>query len=205
MAEKYHSLLDTIDTDILGICEYNTNFTRSDTRIILFEDYPYYHIGTKYSYNQNAIFSKISIKNSKETHFKVCVQKRYYVETSFYVNKGNVTFVETHLDWDEGSNGAAYRREQMKELAEEFSKRDNVIICGDFNNHKDMSEFDVFKKYGFSLANNGSLLTYPAKKTTSPIDNIVFKGFDLVDVDLISDPTLSDHTMIRCFLKMKSS
>lgn len=202
MSEMYHSLLDTLNIDIFGICEYNASFTRSDTRSILFGDYPYFYHGRKYRYNCNAIASKKKLSLAKETPYKLRVQTRYYYESTFNFCGKTVTFVETHLDWDEGKEGAKCRASQMSELKDRFVATDYVIICGDFNNAKGDSEFNEFRRFGFQVVNNGSLLTFPTNNPTHAIDNIICKGFRILDCVVISDESLSDHGVLRCSLQI---
>lgn len=200
MARLYHAMLDTLDVDILGICEYNSFFDKSggSTRSLFFGDFPYFEMGDKFSYNFNAIFSRIKLYNAQNVIFDKCVQTRYFIETTLKINDHDVKFVETHLDWNEGVNGAAFRAEQIRQLINTYAKEPYVIICADYNTEQGMEEFRPFTDVGFSLANSGDLLTYPTIKPRSPIDNIILRGFRLFSSDMIRDSELSDHSLICC-------
>lgn len=197
VAALFHVILDTLAVDIFGLCEYSSVFTRADTQTLLFSNFPFLCQGRKYAYNFNVVYSKIIPNKAKEIIFNKRVQNRYYLEVEFIINGKTVYFIETHLDWNQGGNGAECRNAQMRQLAETFSQNEYVIICADFNNSSDMSEFDVFKENGFKMVNDGSLHTYPAKNPTNPCDNILYRGFDLLNCDVITDPTLSDHCILR--------
>lgn len=201
MAIVYHSLLDTLNTDIIGICEYNSSFSKKkdSTRETLFGDYPYFVSGEKFSYNYNIIFSHIPLYDNHSFCFKHRTQQRYYLETTLRINGHIIRFVETHLDWDEGSTGQTNRASQIKELIESYLEEPFVIICADFNTST-ISEFDTFSEYGYSIANDGRFLTYPSTKPAKAIDNIIFKGVELLSADVITAPNLSDHSLLRCRL-----
>lgn len=206
MLEKYHLLLDTLQADIAGVCEYNATFAGNtgNTRKLLFGAFPYCVLGKHYSYNFNAVFSTFVIKKAEQFLFEQHVQKRYILETMHWINNEPVVVVETHLDWDEGSQGRLFRSLQLAEIARRYADVPHVIICGDFNTSSP-EELDVFKKYGYTLLNDGSMKTYPAGKPAYPLDNIVVNGFHIVNSSIIEDPSLSDHSLIKCNLRFKNS
>lgn len=203
----YRSLIDTIGADLIGICEYEPTFSLAgdDTKLVLFGPYKYSSVGNKYSYNCNALFSTIPINTSFIKTYPKAVQSRYYLESTLKINSKDVLFVETHLDWNEGVNGANYRKSQIAYLSATFSKFRNVIICGDFNVSNE-SEYSPFVNSGFSLVNtgdHGTHYTYPADNPKHAIDNIIVKGFSIISVDSISDEELSDHSLLRTVLVIK--
>ena len=201
-ASSYHSLLDSMDVDFYGICEYEPYFSKEggSTRQILFEAFPYFFEGNKSGYNCNALFSDIPLYHSMTGSYSQATQERYFVESTVKINGQDVKIVETHLDWDEGENGARSRESQIKQLIEAYSQKPYVIIAGDFNVSDAKKEYDPFITAGFQLANDGSLCTYPADKPTVAIDNILFRGFSLDSIKVISAPHLSDHCLLYCKL-----
>jgi endonuclease/exonuclease/phosphatase family metal-dependent hydrolase len=114
-----------------------------------------------------------------------------------------VKVVSTHLDWNQGENGAPYRAIQIQELIEAFKNDKYVIMCADWNVGK-TDEYDAFFKAGYDMANHGYLgdiLTYPAgSKLRSYLDNIITKGFAISNVKVINDAMLSDHCLIKADL-----
>lgn len=200
VANKYHQLLDTLNVDVFGICEYNISFDKSglnNTERLLFGEYPYSYIGKIYGYNCNAIFSKETIKKMEQHMFTQGVQKRYWVDTVVFVYGNPVHIVETHLDWNQGENGAAYRQSQMEELAEAFEDYQYVIICADYNS-KDKEEYRCFVNRGYFFANDW--ITNKNKKIT--IDNIIVKGFEVLSCIIVEDWKLSDHSLMKAVIRM---
>lgn len=203
MAIVYHSLLDTLNVDLIGICEYNAVFSKKNesTRETLFGDYPYFASGRQFNYNFNVIFSHIPLYNEQSFNFEQRTQQRYYLEVTLKINGHEVKFVETHLDWNEGSTGRMHRAQQMKDLADYYSEEPYVIICADYNTSA-TSEYDIFPEYGYSVANDGQLLTYPASNPNRVTDNIIYKGFQQLSIEEIHSPQLSDHCLLKCKLRL---
>ncbi len=201
MASLYRALIDSIDADVFGVCEYNPTFSVAGekTSSYIFGDYPYNCIGSKLSYNCNAIFSRAKLNDSKVVFFEKCVQQRYYVVSKLFINDHEIFFVETHLDWNQGEEGKDCRSSQIQTLIEKFSKFPYVIICADYNVY-DINEFQPFVEAGFSLSNGGELgtiNTYPATMPRSAIDNIITKGLIILNFDVIDDAKLSDHCVVK--------
>lgn len=206
MTSKYKELLDSVNADILGICEYNPTFSVNGdkTSSLLFNNYPFQCIGPKYSYNCNAIFSRTKLHDTNVQFYKKCVQERYYIESRLIINMHDVYFVETHLDWNQGTMGKGSRTEQISELVNRYKDTPYVIICGDMN-IASLDELQPVIEAGFSLANRGEqgvYYTYPASKPYSSIDHIIVKGFKILDVKTTGDARLSDHLLIKCILQI---
>ena len=207
MSSIYKALLDSIDADIIGICEYNPTFSRGGEKSssYIFTSYPFNCIGAKYSYNCNAIFSRAKLNNSKIVFFEHCVQQRYYVVSEININGHMVFFVETHLDWNQGIEGKGCRTDQIKTLVNAFSDYPYVIICADYN-VSDVREFQLFVDADFTLTNGGGhevVYTSPASNPKHPLDNIIVKGFNVLDLDVKGDCDLSDHCLIKSRLTIE--
>lgn len=200
MASLYKALIDSIDADVFGVCEYNPTFSVAGekTSSYIFGDYPYNCIGSKLSYNCNAIFSRAKLNDSMVVFFEKRVQHRYYVVSKLFINDHEVFFIETHLDWNQGTEGKECRAAQIQSLIDEFRNYPYVIICADYN-VSDINEFQPFVDDGFSLANGGELgeiYTYPSSKPKHAIDNIVIKGFKILSFDVGDNAKLSDHCVV---------
>lgn len=191
---SYRNLIDTLNVDLFGVCEYNFTFDTAgrDAYDLLFKEFPYYYIGPKYAYNCNASFFKFQVLPTKSYNFEAAVQNRYYICTSFLFNNVEVKFVETHLDWNQGDYGSLCRSDQMIKLASIFHNDPYVIICADFNT-VNTEEYVCFTNEDFSIAFDEHSST-GAFKT---IDNVIYKGFRLVDKNIIKDNTLSDHSVLK--------
>lgn len=198
MVQKYHQMLDTLNVDVIGICEYNPTFDKSgsDTKTLLFCDYPFYYIGKKYSYNCNAIFSKYLMTTMVHYDFSQFVQKRYWIDSVVLYNETPIHIIETHLDWNQDANGALYRQRQMQELASALQKEDYVIICGDFNS-RNASEYECFLRGGFSFANDWIM---QKEENLVTIDNIIVKGFEVLSCIVVKNQNLSDHPLLKTVL-----
>ena len=204
MASRYKQLLDSVNADILGICEYSPTFSINGekTSSLLFNNYPFQCIGSKYSYNCNAIFSRHKLHDTNVQFYKKCVQERYYIESRLIINLHDVYFVETHLDWNQGTMGKGSRTEQISELVNKYKDYPYVIICGDMN-IASIDELQPFIDAGFALTSGGEKgtnYTYPANNPSRAIDHIIYKGFKSHRADIIASPQLSDHLLLNSLL-----
>ncbi len=205
---QYNALLAEVGADVFAVCEYNPAFYPGlDAADCVFGSYAYAAVGKKYDYNCNCIFTRsLPLQGAKEVKFPKCVQYRYYTVATVEYEDRNVKVVSTHLDWAQGQDGYACRVEQIKQLVADFANEEYVIIAADFNTSKGDAEFAPFYEAGYKAANGGDnevLLTYPAKAPKRQLDNILVKGFDVSNVKLVCDPTLSDHCMVYCDLTIK--
>ncbi len=202
---QYISIIDSLKTDIFAVCEYNPNFDRDGNlaRDAIFYMYNYASIGPKYTYNCNAIFTKdIPLEKEKFTEFCNHAQSRYMQSAEIRVNDNNIIVIETHLDFNQGENGAEYRKSQIQELINITKDYECAIICADYN-IASISEYNAFKDAGFTLANCGDFgrfNTASAAKPSSPIDNIIVKGLKISNVETYALPNLSDHCILKCTL-----
>lgn len=218
MRLKWANAINDIGADILMCCEYSPNIVDADgdnaaisarTAIFPVSVYPYAYIGSRpsaNSYMMTAIFCKTPLHRIRERIYAHTVQAgRYYQAGTMLLNGRYVQIAETHLDWDQGTNGATYRAEQIQELIAAFSSYEHVIIAADFN-VTTPDEYDAFVQAGFSMVNHaylGDLPTYHAGADAKrPIDNILIKGFAINSVRIINDATLSDHCGIYADLTM---
>ncbi len=209
MQQKWSEAIINIDADIFCCCEYNTKFVNSDNehdaitaRDAIFPQYQFAYIGSKpnaASYMQTAIFSRLPIKNIKQKVYRHTVQAgRYFQYGDLNINGKIVKVVATHLDFNQGANGATYRVDQIHELMDFFASAPYVIICADWN--ASLNNYDILIDGGYSMANHGiigDVKTYPAgNNPTSVLDNIVCKGFEISSIQFVNDATLTDHMAI---------
>lgn len=61
-------------------------------------------------------------------------------------------------------------------------------------------DYEAFREAGYAGAHWGTLATWPAEKPFLTIDNIFARGLSIDDVQVLTDPTLSDHSLLRCRL-----
>ena len=209
--QKWVEALNGINADILMLCEYSANIVNAEdeqeainARLDIFgKIYNKYYIGSlpnATSYMRTAIFTNIALKNTKEVVYTHTVQGgRYYYCGEIMLGNTLVKLVETHLDWNQGNNGATYRAEQIQKLITDFADYPHVIIGGDWN-VGNSNEYDAFVNAGYEMANHGwlgNINTYPAgDNPTSCLDNILCKGFKINGIKIVNDATLSDHCCI---------
>lgn len=205
MQRKWTETISNIDADVFCCCEYNTNFVNSGNnhdavtaREALFPQYQFAYIGSKpyaTSYMQTAIFSRLPIKNIKQHVYRHTVQSgRYFQYGDLSMNGKTVKVVATHLDFNQGANGAAYRKDQINELMDFFSSDPFVIICADWNGV--LTSYGIIEESGYTIANR-DVNTYPSGSSPQwPLDNIICKGFDISAVRFVNDASLTDHAAI---------
>ena len=85
-----------------------------------------------------------------------------------------------------------------------------MVIGGDFNTSIMLADgkteintpedYEPFREAGYVAAHWGTMATWPAEKPVLTIDNIFAKGLAISDVKVFTDPTLSDHSLMRCRL-----
>ena len=207
---KWVQHVNTINADVFGCCEYNTNFVNasgSDPAIVarddIFSPYKYAYVGTKTGYNQQAIFSNKPFTSTNEvTYSQVYQAGRYYLVGAIPLGSYTVKIVETHLDLNQSTHTGDKRTAQIQQLITDFANDDYVIIAGDFN-VADTSEYDTFKNAGYTTANHGYLgdiITQPAKSACA--DNIICKGFAINNIQTVDDQTVTDHKGIYADLTL---
>lgn len=229
----YRKQFDEANADIICFSEFDTVFntdTSSAPKDEILSNYPYYSVGTKGTYNCNAIFSRLPILQTQERYYQVAAQNRYVKEVTLKLNGKIVKVVATHLDFENSAHTSNYVA-QFAELIPLYENDPYVIIGADFNVHiddqfgeyVDGSGTDGYLNYqylteaGYTLVNCDYLMIdnpwrYPAGDSHagelkgSYADNIAVKGFAMgrrewIYTEDVSN-TLSDHCMIACELVM---
>lgn len=205
-SRKYKDFIEkTINADIIGINEYSNYFFEDKenqilTRSILFDGYRDQMEGPLILYTCNSLFSNVKCKRNKAVYFesnrsftkdsKIASRKTYYIESELSLCGEKVILVCVHVLFSRKYPNEV-QQNQIKELMDTYANTDRVIIIGDFNT----GDLHQFKKNGFVIANDGSIVTYPSKKYA--LDNIVAKGIDISNVYTI-ETELSDHFPLVC-------
>ena len=212
----YKAFLDMADIKVIGICEHegfvdvNNTFAVEET---ILPGCSGKAVGQSGINRLNALYWKdAACMKSGIVKFEKHSQHRYYRYARLKIAGREVCFVMTHLDWNHIKPGHECDREsQIAKLVADFKDEPYVVIGGDFNTcvkedkiWKDApEEYEPFRQAGFSAAHWGELKTWPASKPIQSIDNIFVKGFEVSDVRVQADPTLSDHALIRCTLAFR--
>lgn len=202
--EDYRSYIyDSLKAEVLCVNEYEKVFCFDSVRSLyavtekmLFNNFRSRQIFKKNSFVCNAIFSNRKLKNATMYPFlynlfakeeRAAIEWHYYVVADITIQGENVKLICTHLV----PLAEKHCQNQIKELlyfAEKFPK---VIICGDMNTW----DFSKFKRAGYEMANDGSIVTFPSKKYA--LDNIFVKGLRISDIKVLKTE-LSDHYSLTC-------
>lgn len=205
-AEEYRRMLEKVDADFLGICEYSSQFDKGGglARKLVFGAYRHFECGPNSGYQCNAIASsKVPLSNISAVDYPRRVQPTYRMSCEVQICGKRTVIVETHLDLDPEA-----RRSQIEALANEFGAEERVILSGDFN-IDGPEEFAPLKEAGFAAANFGAFgvfNTHRRRKValTPAIDNVFVKGFSFCGVR-VEDATLdlSDHRILVCRIRVE--
>ena len=207
----YKATVSQLGADVMGLCEYseifgtNTNNQQVKAKDVLFGSFIPTIIGEQSNYSCNAIFTKTVVDNVTSqqyecnqdaviTHTSLIEAKDYYfIESDLYVHGERVRLVMTHLAFDSNYPGVL-QGNQINELITRYASEERVILMGDWN-VSEFSEFSAFTNAGYSLANDGTFLTYNG---TRALDNIVVKGLRISNPGMITTTGQSDHYPFYC-------
>ncbi len=216
--EGFRDMLLRAQAAIISLNEYsylfaNTqNHPRCGADTILFRDYPYHSFGNnaqQRNYSLNAVYSAFQINNEETVEYEcnksitlsstadIRATDYYYLRSTISLFGKETTLVSTHLAFDVMDNQVVLR--QVKELIDCLQNEKYVIRCGDFN--IDATDLTLFTEAGYSLANEGSLATYPIPTPYLSLDNIIVKGFNISRPRVIQT-LLSDHFPILCEISL---
>lgn len=209
---QYRSFIyDSIHADIISVNEYNRVVCGKDntdnktvTSLVLFDEYGYQAVGPKKGISK-ALFSKKKLKKKRWVYFLnhkffdgddvIRSKESYYIESNISINGKKVLLVSIHLLFSR-KIPRVVQQLQIEELIKTYDRNKRVVIFGDFNT----ADYSQFKKAGYTLANNGKMVTFPKKET--PLDNIAAKGLTISEVRVIKTD-LSDHYPIMCKISTK--
>ena len=202
-------LYDSINADIISLNEYSSNFGVDKTRVahksavVLFDKYKTKYEGgaTRRGIAHNAMYSNVRMREFKKrpfefiktTKYKKSHKDFYYLTSDMFIDGKTVKLVCVYLT--HSKKDPSLVQPQISELIEAFKGEERVVICGDFNT----SNYSKFKKAGYTLANDGSIVTF--YKTFKPLDNIVTKGVRISEVRTVKTE-LSDHYPLVCRLSI---
>lgn len=201
-------LYDSINADIVSLNEYSSNFGVDKMRVahksavVLFDKYKTKYEGgaTRKGVGHNAIYSRVKAGKFKKRAFEYIKTTKYknsfdyyYLTSDIFIDGKKVKLVCIYLTHSRKDPSLA--QGQIAELIEAFKGEERVVICGDFNT----SNYSKLKKAGYTLANDGSIVTF--YKTSKPLDNIVAKGVRISDVRIVRTE-LSDHYPLVCRLSI---
>ena len=208
------AIIDTYDTDIIGMQEVTKNGTVPTVGQNVLVDYPTIQLSNHSNYI--AMASKTSLSNIVIADFvnqdpedmTQYNETRAYMMADISVNGKTIKWINTHL----APNTASYKYLQMQEILNLAKNHRYVIITGDFNSYNYTSPSDseyadmygIFANEGFKMANhqpnsytktwtNNTSATSLADFTSPTDDIIVSPSIDIVDV--VFDTTKLSYLM----------
>lgn len=201
LIKRYQVFLqDSISSDVLCLNEYsdgrNVFKKKNSANGMISRIYKTNKVYDKFGAICNCVASKLELKNISKNNFKSSKfsahriqrsEKFYYISSDLYIKGNKIKLICTHLDY----LTPKLLQEQIEELIATFKDDDKVIMCGDWNT----MTYHRFRKAGYTLANDGTIVTYPKKKYA--LDNIVVKGVKISEVRAIKT-NLSDHYPLVC-------
>ena len=197
---------NTLKVDILCVNEFSDIFYRDSlekhiwAETSIFGGYKEHRVFKQNRFVCNAIFGKTDLRNAGMRPFLYTdsIKKErsnidwfYYTWADITIGGEDVKLVCTHLI----NRADRLCQDQISQLIKAFEPYDRVIICGDMNT----VNFTKFVDAGYMLANDGTLVTFPRR--SDPLDNIVVKGLEISDVNVIKT-NLSDHYPIICRISL---
>lgn len=204
LKELREVIYDSINADLISLNEYSSVFGIDKDGVehlasdVLFDGYSSWMEGGAIGRTtHNAIYSNVRMGNFQKHEFeyiktinhKFSQNGYYYLSADMFIGGQLVKFVCVYLIYL--TKDASLVQNQIAELIEKYKDEKRVVICGDFNT----KNYSKFKKAGYSLANDGSIVTFYKKST--PLDNIVTKGVKVRDVRTVKTE-LSDHYPLVC-------
>ena len=212
LVAQCRSIISSLSADIISLNEFSVVIGTDNSNIQykaedeLFQDYDFRYIGHQSRYSCNALFSKVELLDCNEqvyecnqtaqiTHTSVIKATDYYLVESIILLKGVKTvFVSTHLAFDKNNEDVACN--QIRELIEKYKDEEHIFICGDWNIF-DVHNFNLFTEAGYQIANHSKYGDFDTWDGGAVLDNIIVKGYDIVDVKMINTATsISDHNPI---------
>lgn len=210
-ATEYRSFVyDSINADVLCLNEYESEFCNDSVygsviaEDVIFDKYHIQRVFKRNKYICNAIFSNNGLMNARQKSFNFRKELKaqisridwyYYAFAETIIGGEKVAIVSTHLINGTGKYLQG-RQDQIDELIKACEHYKRIIICGDLNTQ----DYSKFKKAGYTLANNGSIVTFPSKSYA--LDNIMVKGLKISNVRVLKT-SLSDHFPLKCKISLK--
>ena len=203
---NYSAFLDKADASVIGVCEDSWFCDAAGTIVARDTIFPRYSgAATEKTrpFDYNSIFwtNAVCLSTGRRM-FSKATEPRFYRWARL-----RIVF---HLPGHEDD-----RKSQIREIIEDLKDEPCVVVGGDFNTSVMLpdgktevnvpEDYEPFRAAGYAGAHWGTIKTWPADKPHLTIDNIFAKGMRIDDVKVFSDPTLSDHALMRCRLTFDES
>lgn len=204
--DTFRALLSNSNPDIYGVVEYSEIFGKNtdnedvNTKDELFNLSTTEFESTQLHYACYALFAnripvynvKINdfdcLENETITHTTAVEAQDYrYISADIYAFGLSIKLIVAHLAFD-NNRPNVLQAAQMSELYTKYASSPYVIMMGDFNYQASAMAADA-EINGYTLANDGSMKTYPPNYA---LDNVLIKGLKFAWTKMVSS-NLSDH------------
>ena len=134
-------IIDQYHPDVIALQEFTQTAGGTDTRTVLFADYPFYHVykgDGEGVFNPIAVVSKIPFEdisgNVYQAQYTASGEKRGFIKARIRIRGIPVTVYNTHLEVMPTADASrTIRTAQAMELLNMMKQDENAICIGDFN------------------------------------------------------------------------
>ena len=219
-AARYADFLDRANVSVIGTCEDSWFCDAAGTmtaRETMFGSYSGAACEQTRPFDYNCLYwtNAVCLATGR-TVFPQAADTRFYRWARLRIGLRDVVVVEAHLDWNITPPGHGDdRRLQIRRLIDDFKDEPCVVIGGDFNTSVMLGDgktevntpedYEAFRKAGYEAAHWGTLATWPSEKPVLTIDNVFAKGLSIDQAQVLTDPALSDHSLLRCRLTFRDA
>ena len=200
--ECWKQMLAHHNADVVAGQEYRPFFNRSNTMLsdqCLFSFLYPYQYSTTTGYGKNLV-SKTVCTDYAVRSFSTDKTRQYTVAHTV-IRGTRVCILNAHCSLE--TDFSIHRKAEFEELIRIASEEKHVILLGDFNAYS-VSEFEIFQKAGYRIANGGEFGIFdtwtnfdkPSSWENRAIDNIIVsEDIRILNVS-VDRRDLSDHSML---------
>ena len=191
----YNTLYESVNADLIGFQEYSPWLDHPNHL------YPSAELFSNL-YNQIA-YGHYDLPNASRIHLqdvegKLFTTGRKYKTAKAIINGKEIFIANVHPSPGFEASHIATRATEYQEIVTMLNQHDTFIVTGDFNTTQ-ASELDVFVNAGYTLANDGTIVT--VKDYAVPCDNIIVSpNITMTNVTKYPDIGNSDHYLLYCDL-----
>ena len=191
----YNTLYESVNADLIGFQEYSPWLDHPNHL------YPSAELFSNL-YNQIA-YGHYDLPNASRIHLqdvegKLFSTGRKYKTAKAIIDGKEIFIANVHPSPGFEESHIATRATEYQEIVTMLNGHDTFIVTGDFNTVQ-ASELDVFVNAGYTLANDGTIVT--VKDYAVPCDNIIVSpNITMTNVTKYPDIGNSDHYLLYCDL-----
>ena len=200
--ERWKQMLSDHNADIIAGQEYLPFFDRSNKMSsdeCLFSFLYPYQYSTTTGYGKNLVSGTICTDYAVRSFSTNA--SRQYTKAHTVIHGTRVCVLNAHCSLE--TDFTIHRKTEFEELLRAMCEEEYVILMGDFNAYS-VSEFEIFQKAGYRIANGGEFGEFdtwphfdkPSSWKNMAIDNIIVsRNIQILNVS-VDRRDLSDHSML---------